>query len=72
MTLLRKDGYSAAGHTKHAHRQHTTTNTHPSLPPGFLMTFLRKYGYSAVGLNFFMSALAMIEGEQRRGGCCVC
>lgn len=28
---------------------------------GFLMTFLRKYGYSAVGLNFFMSAIAMVE-----------
>lgn len=24
---------------------------------GFLMTFLRKYGYSAVGYNFFIAAL---------------
>jgi ammonium transporter Rh len=29
---------------------------------GFLMTFLRRYSYSAVGLNFFTSALVMIEG----------
>lgn len=28
---------------------------------GFLMTFLRKYGFSAVGLNYFTSALAMVE-----------
>ncbi|KAI8462720.1 MAG: Rh-like protein/ammonium transporter [Monoraphidium minutum] len=28
---------------------------------GFLMTFLRRYGFSAVGLNFFMSAIAMVE-----------
>lgn len=26
---------------------------------GFLMTFLKKYGYSAVGYNFFLSALAI-------------
>ncbi|XP_046842725.1 ammonium transporter Rh type B-A-like [Xenia sp. Carnegie-2017] len=26
---------------------------------GFLMTFLKKYGYSAVGYNFFISALAI-------------
>lgn len=26
---------------------------------GFLMTFLRKYGYSSVGYNFFISALAI-------------
>ncbi len=25
---------------------------------GFLMTFLRKYGFSAVGINFLVSALA--------------
>lgn len=30
---------------------------------GFLMTFLRRYALSAVGLNFFMSAMAMVEGE---------
>ena len=29
---------------------------------GFLMTFLRRYSYGAVGLNFFTSALVMIEG----------
>lgn len=28
---------------------------------GFLMTFLRRYGYSAVGFNFFTSALIMLE-----------
>jgi hypothetical protein len=28
------------------------------------MTFLRKYGFSAVGLNYFTSALAMVEGAQ--------
>ena len=26
---------------------------------GFLMTFLKRYSYSAVGLNFLLSALAM-------------
>ena len=26
---------------------------------GFLMTFLRKYGYGSVGYNFFISALAI-------------
>lgn len=26
---------------------------------GFLMTFLKKYGYGAVGYNFFISALAI-------------
>jgi hypothetical protein len=26
---------------------------------GFLMTFLKRYSYSAVGLNFLFSALAM-------------
>ena len=29
---------------------------------GFLMTFLRRYSYGAVGLNFFTSALVMLEG----------
>lgn len=28
---------------------------------GFLMTFLRRYGYSAVTFNFFTSALIMLE-----------
>lgn len=28
---------------------------------GFLMTFLRRYGYSAAGYNFFTSALIMLE-----------
>lgn len=28
---------------------------------GFLMTFLRRYGYSAAGFNFFTSALIMLE-----------
>lgn len=28
---------------------------------GFLMTFLRRYGHSAVGFNFFCSALIMLE-----------
>jgi hypothetical protein len=28
---------------------------------GFLMTFLRRYGYSAVGFNFFTSAIIMLE-----------
>jgi ammonium transporter Rh len=26
---------------------------------GFLMTFLKKYGYGAVGYNFFISSLAI-------------
>jgi ammonium transporter Rh len=28
---------------------------------GFLMTFLRRYSYSAVGLNFFASCVVMLE-----------
>jgi ammonium transporter Rh len=28
---------------------------------GFLMTFLKRYSYSAVGLNFVLSALAMVS-----------
>jgi len=28
---------------------------------GFLMTFLRRYSHSAVGFNFFTSALIMLE-----------
>lgn len=28
---------------------------------GFLMTFLRRYSYSAVGLNFYLSCLCMLE-----------
>jgi ammonium transporter Rh len=26
---------------------------------GFLMTFLAKYGFGAVGLNFFLSAMSI-------------
>eukprot|EP00878_Enallax_costatus_P018177 GHUV01019125.1.p1 GENE.GHUV01019125.1~~GHUV01019125.1.p1 ORF type:complete len:332 (+),score=73.11 GHUV01019125.1:241-1236(+) len=29
---------------------------------GFLMTFLRRYGFGAVGYNFFCSCLVMLEG----------
>ena len=28
---------------------------------GYLMSFLRRYGYSAVALNFFVSTLVMLE-----------
>eukprot|EP00879_Flechtneria_rotunda_P017316 GHRR01018140.1.p1 GENE.GHRR01018140.1~~GHRR01018140.1.p1 ORF type:complete len:479 (+),score=174.94 GHRR01018140.1:564-2000(+) len=29
---------------------------------GFLMTFLRRYGFGAIGFNFFCSCLVMLEG----------
>ena len=29
---------------------------------GFLMTFLRRYSYGAVALNYFASALMFLEG----------
>ena len=35
---------------------------------GFLMTFLKRYGYGAVGYNFFISALA-IQWYIIVGGC---
>jgi hypothetical protein len=44
---------------------------------GFLMTFLRRYGYSAAGYNFFTSALIMLEavlliGAVQQVGCSDC
>lgn len=51
---------------------------------GFLMTFLKQYGYSALGLNFLLSTLAFLwnilvrPGRMRRVcsfvgvGVCVC
>ncbi len=44
---------------------------------GFLMTFLRRYSYSAVAFNFFISAFVMIYsvliigGVQQAGRACV-
>ena len=35
---------------------------------GFLMTFLRRYSYSAVAFNFFVSAFVMIYGILVIGG----
>ena len=43
------------------------SSTCPPLSPprfGLLMAFLRNYGYSAMGLNFLASALAMVEGAR--------
>jgi ammonium transporter Rh len=28
---------------------------------GFLMTFLRRYSFTAVGMNFFLTCFAMLE-----------
>ena len=42
-------------------KQQNNTRANTNTPPSTQQTFLRKYGYSAVGLNFFLSALAMVE-----------
>ena len=34
---------------------------------GFLMTFLRKYGYTAVGLTFILGSLSIQVCKRRRG-----